>query len=88
MYTSTLFSAFIASALAIPQFNPRQNYQQQQPYCADGGQLHCCQATFNGGMSPVKELSNLGCYDLTPATVNCIIGKLSARLRGRTNPRN
>ncbi|KXT10957.1 hypothetical protein AC579_7171 [Pseudocercospora musae] len=57
---ATLVLALVASATA---------------YCSDGGQLHCCAATFNGGLAPVKELSNLACYDLTPATVNCIIAE-------------
>lgn len=43
------------------------------PVCTDGGQLHCCQATFSGGLAPVVLASDLACYDLTPAVVNCII---------------
>lgn len=37
--------------------------------------MHCCGITFNGGNSAVVAASDLACYDLTPATINCVIGK-------------
>ncbi|USW57206.1 hypothetical protein Slin15195_G105250 [Septoria linicola] len=55
-------------SLALPQS------QNQEPLqCTDGGQLHCCEATFTGAALPVALAADLLCYDLTPAVVNCII---------------
>jgi hypothetical protein len=61
------------SALAAVTFAQSYYQNPSAPTCTDGGQLHCCQATFSGGLAPVKMLADLACYDLTPAVVNCII---------------
>ncbi|KAM3424048.1 hypothetical protein BST61_g11401 [Cercospora zeina] len=61
--------AYASLALALPQ----SNSVQSQPQCRDGGQLHCCQATFTGAALPVVLAADLLCYDLTPAVVNCVI---------------
>ncbi|CAK1358666.1 unnamed protein product [Cercospora beticola] len=60
--------AFSSLALAFPQ-----NKVQEPLQCTDGGQLHCCEATFTGAALPVALAADLLCYDLTPAVVNCII---------------
>ncbi|KAF2164266.1 hypothetical protein M409DRAFT_25609 [Zasmidium cellare ATCC 36951] len=57
------------NALALPQTSG----PPAPPVCTDGGQLHCCQATFSGGLLPIVLAADLACYDLTPAVVNCII---------------
>lgn len=70
-------SLSLATSFPSPQWGSNQQYPPSStpPYCADGGELHCCEITFNGGNSAVVAASDLACYDLTPATINCVIGK-------------
>lgn len=70
-------SLSLATSISSPQWGSNQQYPPYStpPYCADGGELHCCEITFNGGNSAVVAASDLACYDLTPATINCVIGK-------------
>ncbi|CZT23155.1 uncharacterized protein RCC_08865 [Ramularia collo-cygni] len=78
---ASVFALFASKALAAPglvqdltQALPLSHVPDYQaPQCRDGGQLHCCQATFSGSAAPVTLLADLACYDLTPAVVNCVI---------------
>ncbi|KAH9819311.1 hypothetical protein Tdes44962_MAKER05257 [Teratosphaeria destructans] len=54
----------------------------QLPVCTDGGTPLCCAATFNGDNVPVRLATDLTCYDLTPATTNCILPAASSLLPG------
>ena len=69
LLATLLIQSIAATAIPAPQWGAYQT-----PYCADGGELHCCEITFNGGNALVVAASDLACYDLTPATTNCIIG--------------
>ncbi|KAF2208976.1 hypothetical protein CERZMDRAFT_100964 [Cercospora zeae-maydis SCOH1-5] len=72
MSSSSILLALAYSSLALAL--PQASYNRQEPMqCTDGGQLHCCQATFTGAALPVALASDLLCYDLTPAVVNCVI---------------
>ncbi|SMY29251.1 unnamed protein product [Zymoseptoria tritici ST99CH_1A5] len=68
MKTFIALAASVATTFAAPgQWDPAA------PKCTDGGQLHCCQATFTGAAAPVTLAADLACYDLTPAVLNCVI---------------
>ncbi|SMQ55109.1 unnamed protein product [Zymoseptoria tritici ST99CH_3D7] len=70
MKTFFAIAASAAMTLAAPAVQ-----DPAAPTCRDGGQLHCCQATFTGSAAPVTLAADLVCYDLTPAVLNCIITK-------------
>ncbi|CZT25168.1 uncharacterized protein RCC_10897 [Ramularia collo-cygni] len=69
------FSSTLAalSTVLLANAAPQLPTGWEAPTCTDGGQLHCCSATFAGDLAPVTLLSDLACYDLTPADTNCII---------------
>ncbi|KAK4624825.1 Ecp14-1 [Fulvia fulva] len=76
MYTMQILSGLglIASlAHATPRDLGVSRQQGGRPICTDGGELRCCGAVFNGDNAPVELLTELSCYDLTPATTNCIL---------------
>ncbi|KAF2766105.1 hypothetical protein EJ03DRAFT_330382 [Teratosphaeria nubilosa] len=52
------------------------------PVCTDGGTPLCCAATFNGDNVPVRLATDLTCYDLTPATTNCLLPVASSLIPG------
>ncbi|KAK4624865.1 Ecp14-2 [Fulvia fulva] len=63
----------ISAFAAVHDVPAKREPAYDPPTCQDGGQLHCCQATFSGSLAPVTLAADLLCYDLTPAVVNCII---------------
>lgn len=83
MYSTipAIFTLLAGQALAAPglvqgltEALPLSKFQDPHaPQCRDGGQVHCCQATFTGSAAPVTLAADLLCYDLTPAVLNCVI---------------
>lgn len=73
MHSTRVFATL--STLLLANATPELAAGWQAPTCMDGGQLHCCSATFAGDLAPVRLLSDLACYDLTPADTNCIISE-------------
>lgn len=76
LFNQFLAGLFAASVLAAAHVPSKREPAYPPPTCTDGGQLHCCQATFSGSLAPVTLAADLLCYDLTPAVVNCIISML------------
>lgn len=73
-------------AQATPQLEGGRGVSRQQedfPTCTDGGQLRCCGAVFDGDNAPIELLTELSCYDLTPATTNCIVTDTSPSADGQ-----
>ncbi|EME45728.1 hypothetical protein DOTSEDRAFT_71428 [Dothistroma septosporum NZE10] len=69
-------SLVVGLAKASPQWgggHDTSRHEDGLPTCTDGGQLRCCGAVFNGDNAPTELLTSLSCYDLTPATTNCLL---------------